>query len=369
MKINLTVHGGAMGNNNIPTWPEYQSLKEKEKGSFLLDDSGVINSFLYSQQVSTELLDKLFSVTQHLQQFWHTKELRKYLSTLLVNKNCSLYFTQCSTRTFTSFSFAAKALGMSVEEVRDPELSALYKGESELDTVLVLASLSDLLVMRTMDGKVIERASYEFAKRGIKTKIINAGSGPDQHPTQALLELFTILSSLDIFSSENQYKVAFIGDLKRSRTVRSLSYLLALYPHIEHVFIAPDELQIGDDLTNYLDEKNIKYFKSSSLESQLLNCDVFYMMRMQDEYSETSEELRNMYKKYFLTTEMVDRMKDSACIIHPLPRRSELPIEIDCDRRAKYWKAVKNGLLVRVALILYMFGYDDVNKLKAMTYE
>jgi aspartate carbamoyltransferase catalytic subunit len=163
--------------------------------------------------------------------------------------------------------------------------------------------------------------------------------------------------------------VAFVGDLSRSRTARSLSYLLALYPQVKQIFVAPPELQMGKDLLEFLSEKEICYNLTDSLPKAIEIADAFYMMRIQDEYSETSDELRVVYANYHLTLDKVQAMKPHACIIHPLPRRAEIPVEIDDDPRAKYWEAVLRGKHVRMALLLHMFGRDDINKLAARLYE
>jgi len=347
----------------MPNLNEFLAMKPKQKAPYLLSEDGTIRSFLYSQQLTKEIVDKLIQIAEFLEERIYNEDYAKYLKSLLFPKGCILYFTQCSTRTFTSFSMACQSLGMIVEEIRDPEMSALYKGESELDTILALGYLSDLIVMRSMDPEIVQLAAYEFSKRDMSTLIISGGSGSDQHPTQALLELYTVASHLNILGSNKKGIVAFVGDLKRSRTARSLSYLLALYPQIVHVFVAPQELQIGDDILEYLTENQIEYVCSTSLDEYLSEIDVLYLMRMQDEYSATSESLRKEYSKYYLSLERTSRMKEGACIIHPLPRRAELPIEIDSDPRAKYWKAVRLGKIIRMALILYMMGLGDIEKL------
>lgn len=345
-------------------WDDFCGLSPREKGRYLLTPGGQVQSFLYSQQLDRPLLDHLIALAEIVRTRRNDERFGAHLKTLLGTKSGALYFTQPSTRTFTSFSLAARAAGMMCEEIRDPEMSSLYKGESEIDTLLTLAELADAVIMRQGDHSLIDRFAFEVAHRGLETRILNGGSGSEQHPTQALLELYTIVSYLDLESGD-PLTVGIVGDLKRSRTARSLSYLLALYPQIRHRFIAPEELQMGDDLTEYLDDNGIGWQRDESLDEAIPELDAIYMMRMQDEYGETSEATRLKYAQFRLTTERAAKLKPTSIILHPLPRRDELPIELDSDPRARYWEAVNRGKYVRIALLLHMFGKDDVEGLRA----
>lgn len=349
------------------TWDTFKALSPKEKTPLLVDTDGSIQRLVYAQQYSRTILDRVMNLADVIRRS-DVRQLRQIRS-LLATKSCVLYFPQCSTRTFTSFSLAAQSVGMMVEEIRDPELSAMYKGESELDTLLTLATLSDLVVLRQMNSELTDRFVYELLKRGMATRVINGGSGSDQHPTQGLLELYTLRSYLDIACAERAISIAFVGDLSRSRTARSLSYLLALYPHVKQIFVAPTQLQMGRDLLEYLDRAAIRYSMTESLDDVIPIADAFYLMRIQDEYSVTSDTLRDQYRRYHLSVDSLARMKPDACIIHPLPRRDELPIEIDFDPRAKYWEAVLGGKYVRIALLMHMFGCAEHVSLSAPAVE
>jgi len=350
------------------SWEEFKSLRPSEKAEYLQDRKGRIQRLVYTQQINRQLFEQLVALAEYVRETSSDVEGSRYLKTLLANRSCGLYFPQCSTRTFTSFSLAAQSLGMMIQEIRDKELSAMYKGESELDTLLTLANLADVIILRHMSVELTDMFTYELLCRGLDTLVINGGSGSDQHPTQALLELYTLVSHLDMMSKDRTFVVAMVGDLKRSRTARSLSYLLALYPNVAQVFVAPDELQMTEDILDYLDEHSVGYYSTDSLDSILEKADALYIMRIQDEYSATSEELRQKYGEYALTVEKVKRTKPEACIIHPLPRRQEIPVEVDYDARAKYWEAVSRGKHLRVGLLLHMFGLDDIEKLKAKAY-
>lgn len=346
----------------IPPYPTFRDLKPSAIAPYLRSEDARIQSLIFTQQFSRELIERLVTCAERCKAHLADHSGRNFLRKQLADQAVSLYFPQCSTRTFTSFSFAAQALGMTVEEIRDSEMSAMYKGESELDLLLTLANVSDGIVLRQMDKELSLRLAYELRVRGMPTKLINGGSGADQHPTQALLEIYTLLTHFRETCTEfgdSERTIAFVGDLRRSRTARSLSYLLALYPNVRQIFVAPEELQMSDDITAYLEKSSVTSSKTDSLEDVLPEADAFYMMRMQDEYSATSEELRRRYEQYYLTSQRVDAMKETACILHPLPRRSEIPIEIDHDPRAKYWDAVHNGKIIRIALLLYLFGRDE----------
>jgi aspartate carbamoyltransferase catalytic subunit len=348
------------------SWPQFQSFSIKEKIRYLSDSDGRIQSLLFTQQLTKELIGHLVRVAELIRT--GDDRFRAQLRRVLSAKACALYFPQVSTRTFTSFSLAAQTVGMMVEEIRDPELSAMYKGESELDTLLTLSSLADALVIRQMDAALAEQLAYELLRRKMTTRIVNGGSGPDQHPTQALIEIYTLLAHWGGLPEDRRVVIGFVGDLKRSRTARSLSYLLALYPQVTQVFIAPDELQMGSDIKAYLTQRSIEYQSSSNLQQWLPELDGLYLMRIQDEYSSTSESLRKEYERYHLTVAGVGSMKESACVLHPLPRRAEIPIEVDHDPRAKYWEAVARGKFIRTALLLHLFGRDDIDKLKEGEY-
>ncbi|MHC5114649.1 MAG: aspartate carbamoyltransferase [Planctomycetota bacterium] len=314
------------------TWPEFDAMSPREKGQYLAP-GGRLQALLYSQQFDRELLDHLFRLAELVRDADET--LLNYIKTLLATKSGALYFTQPSTRTFTSFSLAARATGMMCEEIRDAEMSSVYKGESEIDTLLTLAELSDAIIMRQGDHSLIDRFAFEVVHRGYSTRILNGGSGSEQHPTQALLELYTLVSHFDLANVEG-------GSFS--------------------------ELQMGDDLTDYLDENGTRWRRTDDMDGQLPTLDAIYMMRMQDEYGHTSEETRSRYDDFRLTTNRAAAMKPDACILHPLPRRSELPIELDADPRAMYWEAVNRGKFVRIALLLHMFGKDDIQRIGDRAY-
>jgi len=177
---------------------------------------------------------------------------------------------------------------------------------------------------------------------------INAGSGKSQHPTQALLDAYTIYNELGTLSG---LKVAFVGDLLRGRTVESLVQLLSLYEKNELVFIAPENSKIKESIKNDLQDKNIKFEEKDSLESAIEDVDVLYITRIQKERFDSIDEYKQASGKLVLSGELANQMKDSAIIMHPLPRVDEIATGVDDNSRAKYFKQAENGMWVRMALL------------------
>ena len=312
-----------------------------------------------SQQYSLENLIHLCKLTDKIRDIASTSEGLKYLKTTLSDKRAILYFKQPSTRTFLSFQNACHILGISTSEIRDTSTSSEVKGETELDAIKTFSQYVDLIIMRHPFNDFIYEISNNLSD---KTRIINAGSGSDQHPTQALLDFYTIYK----YGLENK-KIAFIGDLLRGRTVRSLALLLNLIPSIKLYFVAPDKFQIKNDI---LEQLNVEYKLTDDFEKVLSEMDVVYMVRLQDEYKYEgiSENEIIDTNKYSINNSNINKMKDNAIILHPLPRRNEISVEIDKDKRAKYWQQCENGMWVRVALICDMFGINDIKLLEKRIY-
>ena len=298
-----------------------------------------------SQQYSLENLLNLCKLTDNIRNIASTSEGLKYLKTILSHKRAILYFKQASTRTFLSFQNACHILGISTSEIRDTSTSSEVKGETELDAIKTFSQYVDLIIMRHTFNDFIYEISNNLSD---DIRIINAGSGSDQHPTQALLDFYTIWK----YGLENK-KIAFVGDLLRGRTVRSLALLLNKVVGIKLYFVAPKAFQIKDDI---LQQLNVEYELTDDFEKVLPEMDVVYMVRLQDEYGGTNEVIDT--SKYSINSSNINKMKDNAIILHPLPRRNEISVDIDKDKRAKYWEQCENGMWVRVALITDMFGIN-----------
>ena len=309
---------------------------------------------ILAQQFDREVIDSLCKQADMIRSISGTRQGVKFLQTLLGHKRAMIYFTQPSTRTFLSFTSACQITGMRFSEVRSASVSSEAKGETEEDTVRTLSQYFDAIIMRHPGEGFAEKMANDFDDWGLSIPVINGGSGRDQHPTQALLDIYTLKRCLGEFAGKS---IAFVGDLKRGRTVRSLSYLLTRYPGVNIKFVAPDELQISDDILNHLDAHNVSAEKCDNI-NEVLDSDAIYMTRLQDEYDVDGESKKIDYYKFSLTIDMAAHLKSDASILHPLPRRQELDKAFDTDPRAKYWDQVRNGMWMRAALLGYVFCMD-----------
>jgi len=213
--------------------------------------------------------------------------------------------------------------------------------------------------MRHHEGGLAEQVACMMSEIGYKIPVINGGAGPDEHPTQALLDVYTIKRAFEKRAKGIEgIHIGFLGDVARGRTVRSLAKLLVNY-NAKVTFIAPEQLAIKDDLRTWLDKKQVDYSETDKLDNTLDKLDVVYVTRIQDEYKTEGKAIDVDYSPYYLTMAHVDKMKKDAIIMHPLPRRGELSPEIDFNHRAKYWDQEVNGMWARAALIAYLFNVES----------
>lgn len=234
--------------------------------------------------------------------------------------------------------------------------SSEVKGETLDDTLETMHSYTDMIIMRHTEEYLAEKAAWMFNNSDKPIPIINAGSGPHEHPTQALLDAYTLSRAYK--GKVKNKTIAIIGDLKRGRAVRSLIYILSNFEGIKFIFISPIELKLPDDLKSFLSKNKIDFEESDNLEKYIKKADVFYFTRIQDEYDKQHESKGIDYSKLYMKKTYLPSMKESAVILHPLPRRNEVPPEIDNDQRAWYWKQEVNGLWMRTALIAHIFKED-----------
>lgn len=275
---------------------------------------------------------------------------------VLPGKIMATLFYEPSTRTRLSFEAAMLRLGGSVIGTENAtEFSSAIKGETPEDTARVVSGYCDVIVIRHNEEGGSERAMH-----GSLVPIINAGDGGGQHPTQALLDLYTIRNH---FGSIDGLRVAMIGDLAHGRTVRSLAYVLAKqYKNCTIDLISPPQLCMRDDIKKYLCDKDVAWSEADDLD-QIISCaDVFYQTRTQKERmldcEYTSADIPAQIERLIITQEKAHRMKPNSIIMHPLPRNVEISREVDQDPRAKYFQQAENGLYVRMALLKMMFvGY------------
>lgn len=319
------------------------------------------NHILRADQFNRGFLDYLFTLTNTIRQFDKSTEGLRYLQTLLPHRRAMLYFTQPSTRTFLSFQSACYVLGIKPCEIRDASTSSERKGESIDDSLRTFSSYVDLIIMRSPVPGLCDRMANLLDATPRPVPIINAGSGPDQHPTQALLDIYTLQRSFLRRGGVDGKTIVFVGDLKRGRTVRSLAALLTGFRDMRLLFVSPEAFRMGDDLREYLGRfPNVTIEETSDFLGALGEADAVYMTRIQDEYdSDFGESGRVDYSAYHLRYEDLPRLRSDAVIMHPLPRRDELDARIDRDPRARYWRQERNGMWVRVALITILMGVDD----------
>ncbi|MDO9536469.1 MAG: aspartate carbamoyltransferase, partial [Bacillota bacterium] len=191
--------------------------------------------------------------------------------------------------------------------------------------------------------------------------VINGGSGKDQHPTQALLDVYTLMRAFKDRGGVDGKKIAFVGDLFRGRTVRSLACLLTNFQGVKQYFVAPQELQIGDDILSYLDKHGVSYTLTKDFSNVLSDADAFYMTRLQDEWDVKDDGCKKSInlQDYSLTKDNMNLLQPHAIVMHPLPRRQEISSEVDNDPRAMYWRQVRNGMFIRAALLAMIFDVTD----------
>ena len=342
------------------TWEQFEALPMEQKCACLAKPDGMPFCTLFAQQFDRARLDRLCALATQIRQIAKSRAGMEFLQGLLFHKRAMIYFTQPSSRTFLSFLSACQILGIKTGEVRDAAVSSEFKGESREDSIRTFSSYFDLIIMRTQEKGLAERMSWALASSDRPIPIINAGSGKDQHPTQALLDIYTLNRSFERRGGFCHRTVMYVGDLARGRTVRSLANLLLNYEDITHIFVAAEPLQIGQDILDMLDAHGARYIVTSDMHKYLPEADAVYMTRIQDEWDKSrGESARIDTSRFKIKGEDMRLMKPDAILMHPLPRRDEIAVECDSDPRAKYWRQMRNGMWVRAALIAATFDCDS----------
>jgi aspartate carbamoyltransferase catalytic subunit len=253
-------------------------------------------------------------------------------------------FYEPSSRTFGSFIASMQRIGGGFIPLQGVTYSSVAKGESLADTVRTFASYSDLVVIRHPEVGSAKMAA-EFSQK----PVINAGDGVGEHPTQALLDLFTIRH---FFPKLKNISITMVGDMLNGRTVHSLSKLLSLYEGVNINFISPELLKLPSHLTSILQKRGVKIRESESLSALLKNTDVLYVTRVQKERFTDLDYYESVKHKYIITPETLSDMKKTAIIMHPFPRVGEIEMGVDLDPRAIYiTRQMVNGMYVRMALL------------------
>ncbi len=261
----------------------------------------------------------------------------------LKGKLLTALFYEPSSRTFGSFVAAMERLGGSVIPIQGVSFSSVVKGETLEDTIRVFASYSDAIAIRHSEEGAAQKAA-EISP----VPVINAGDGTGEHPTQALLDLFTINERI---GRMEKLHVAMVGDLKYGRTVHSLSKLLSLFPNSTITFVAPPESPMPEEIVTILKQRELTIHQKSKIEEVLSDIDILYMTRIQKERMDEAT-YTSMKDAFILTGEMAHGMKKDSIIMHPLPRVGEITTDVDSNPRAVYLThQMRNGLFVRMALL------------------
>ncbi|MEK7162850.1 MAG: aspartate carbamoyltransferase [Patescibacteria group bacterium] len=288
-----------------------------------------------SQQFNQKLINEIFSIADKLENKTDNSCKGKIMVSL---------FYEPSTRTRFSFESAMLRLGGSVITTENAkEFSSAAKGETIEDSIRVINNYADVIILRHFE----EGASQKAAAVS-KIPVINAGDGVGQHPTQALLDLYTIKREL---KKINGIKIALVGDLKNGRTIRSLAYLLGKYKNVKIYFVSPKDLRVGEDIKKYLNRHNTYYKEIEDLKSIIKEIDVLYQTRIQKERFKTEKEYKKFKGCYKIDLILVKQMKPKSIIMHPLPRVDEILPEVDNSPKAVYFKQTHYGLFIRMALL------------------
>ncbi len=266
---------------------------------------------------------------------------------LLQGKVIATLFFEPSTRTRLSFESAINRLGARVIGFSDVANTSVSKGETLHDTISVITNYCDMIVMRhTLEG------AARYASEVARVPVVNAGDGANQHPSQTLLDLYSIKKTQGRLDG---LKVMMVGDLKYGRTVHSLLEALSHF-NTEFVFVSPPELRMPVEYRTLLDKKGLKYSELTELDGNLDDIDILYMTRIQKERFNDPMEYERVKNTYVLHAAMISGSRKSMKILHPLPRVGEIAADVDNSPHAYYFTQVENGVYARMAIICYLLG-------------
>ena len=266
----------------------------------------------------------------------------------LTGKVIGSLFFEPSTRTRLSFETAVNRLGARVIGFSDATITSVSKGETLKDTIKMVSNYVDMIIMRhPLEG------SSRYASEVASVPVVNAGDGANQHPSQTLLDLYSILQTQGRLEG---LTINMVGDLKYGRTTHSLLQAMSHF-NPTFIFTSPDELKMPAEYKTFLDERGIPYRETSSLEDGLNDCDILYMTRVQQERFTDPMEYEKVKDVYQLSARMLGGVRENMKILHPLPRVGEICEDVDDTPYAYYFKQAENGLYVRMAIISYLLGY------------
>lgn len=304
-----------------------------------------LHHVIEAQQFDLPTLAELFRAAEEME-----KVVERGGTAEFQNRIMATLFYEPSTRTRFSFETAMHRLGGRVISTENAaEFSSVSKGETLEDTIRIMNGYADVIVMRHSEVGASRRAAAVS-----RVPVINAGDGVGQHPTQALLDLYTIRKEI---GSIDGLRIAMVGDLAQGRTVRSLTYLLSKFRDIKMYFSAPPLLKMKEDILSHLRERGVWFEEEPALAKVLPEVQVVYQTRIQKErFGDRIADYENCRGVYIINQECLRLMKSDAIIMHPLPRLDEITPEVDQDPRAAYFRQAQNGLYVRMALLSRVLG-------------
>ena len=307
-----------------------------------------LRHIIEAQQFERELLEnKFFPLAKEMEEV----AMSRGSHNMLLGKRMITFFYEPSTRTRCSFEMAMDMLGgrvvFSTENAR--EFSSAAKGETIEDTMRVVSGYyPDVIVLRSHEEGMAARAAEVSS-----APVINAGDGKGQHPTQALLDLYTIWKETGRISG---ISIAMAGDLLNGRTVRSLSYLIGKFPDVKIYFVSPESARMRYDIKDYLRRHGVWFIEERDLRNVVDKVEVVYQTRIQKERGTVLTEQEN--SAFTINKETLESMRADTIVMHPLPRVDEILPEVDKDHRAAYFRQAQNGLFVRMALLVMILGND-----------
>jgi aspartate carbamoyltransferase catalytic subunit len=296
-------------------------------------------------QLTPEVLTELIAKAEEYRKLLETTDGRQQLRALYPDKIIATLFYEPSTRTRLSHESAAQRLGMGVVSTENAaEFSSAIKGETIEDTVRVVAGYADAIVIRHKETGILDRAAAASP-----VPVINAGDGTGEHPTQALLDVYTIWREMGTLEGLN---IVMGGDLAHGRTVRSLAQVMSNYKGTSFTFVTTPQLRMGDDIKQFISERGVSFTETDDVQAATKEADVVYWTRLQKERLEDP----TLEAGFVIDEQVMAGMKEKSVIMHPLPRVDEITAGVDADPRAAYFRQSHNGVYVRMALLDYLFS-------------
>ena len=305
-----------------------------------------MEDILAAGQFTPEFLASLIKRAEEFRKLLETREGRAKLKALYPDKVVATLFYEPSTRTRLSHEAAAERLGMSIISTENAaEFSSAIKGETIEDTVRVICGYADAIVIRHKETGIVDRAAAASP-----VPIVNAGDGTGEHPTQALLDVYTIWREMGTLEGLH---IVMGGDLAHGRTVRSLAQVMSMYKGTKITFVSTPQLQIGEDIKALLKKRGVEHAETDDVVEATKQADVVYWTRLQKERLEDP----SLESGFVIDEKILADMKKKSVIMHPLPRVAEITTGVDADPRAAYFRQTHNGLYIRMAMFDHLFSH------------